>query len=206
MLWPAKLAVIYPHPATRYAASEQWPLWEIGLAALLLVAISCLCIFLARRKPYLAVGWFWYLGMMLPVIGIIQVGEQAMADRYTYLPLMGPTISLVWLAWELSGVQKSEIRGQMSERDQNRRTLAVTRLTATGVIPALVAVGLLTACAILTYRQIGYWRNTVTLFAHAVAFPLPASRGACQPRSEPRKDAAGAGDTLAAMRVRRRRP
>ena len=97
-----------------------------------------------RRKPYLAVGWFWYLGMMVPVIGLVQVGGQGLADRYTYLPLIGPAMAGVWLAAE------------MFDSDVRRKIL-------TGVIVVILAV-----FAGLTRHQLSYWRDTVTLFSHTV--------------------------------------
>src|SRR5581483_11444336 len=80
MFWPAKLAVFYPYPA-------HIPIWQAAGAAVLLVAGSILVVRVRRSHPHLAVGWFWYLGMLIPVIGLVQVGAQARADRYTYLPL-----------------------------------------------------------------------------------------------------------------------
>src|SRR5678815_5131370 len=87
---------VYPHPAKHYYLTDQWPVWEIGLAVLLLILVSAFCILQLRSRPYLAVGWFWFLGMLVPVIGLVQVGEQAMADRYTYLPLIGIFTAIVW--------------------------------------------------------------------------------------------------------------
>ncbi len=137
--WPSKLAIIYPYP-------QSFDAVEVSLAGLLLLAISVLCIQQMPRRPYLAVGWFWYLGTLVPVIGLVQVGEQAMADRYTYLSLIGPTISLVWLGAEWAG----------------------TKLWSK--TPASVmAIGLLTACVILTREQLWYWQDTVTLFEHTIA-------------------------------------
>src|SRR5262245_11011654 len=83
MLWPARLAVFYPHP------NDRLPALQVIAAIALLIAISLVVISLRRTKPYLVTGWFWYLGMLVPVIGLIQVGEQARADRYTYLPQIG---------------------------------------------------------------------------------------------------------------------
>ena len=90
MLWPMDLAVFYPHPGN---SLEVWP---VALAALLLVILSLGVWWQGRRSRYLVVGWFWYLGTLLPVSGLIQVGGQAMADRYAYVPLMGLFIILVW--------------------------------------------------------------------------------------------------------------
>ncbi len=95
-IWPTGLAVFYPYPADPAAA------WKVGGTALVLVCISALVIFAARRRPYLATGWLWYLGTLVPVIGLVQVGEQAMADRYTYIPLIGLFIMVAWDVPELS--------------------------------------------------------------------------------------------------------
>src|SRR6266545_2204624 len=95
-VWPAGLAIFYPHPEIRYPASDQWPLWQIVAGALLLTLISAFAVLRLKRQPWLATGWLWYLGTLVPVIGIVQVGAQAMADRYSYVPLIGVFICLVW--------------------------------------------------------------------------------------------------------------
>jgi tetratricopeptide (TPR) repeat protein len=136
LFWPAKLAVIYPYPKS-HDALEGW------LIALLLAAVSVLCICQLFRRPYLAVGWFWYLGTMLPVIGLVQVGGQAMADRYTYIPLIGPVISLVWLAAEVFPSRKTSL------------------FAATAII--------LAAFLGQTGRQLQFWRDTVALAGHNIA-------------------------------------
>ncbi|HEX5218487.1 MAG TPA: tetratricopeptide repeat protein [Verrucomicrobiae bacterium] len=140
-IWPAKLAVIYPHPAVFYATAERWPGWAIGVAAVALVAVSVLCVRTLRARPYLAVGWFWYLGTLVPVLGLVQVGEQALADRYTYLPLIGPAIAVVWALTAAT------------EKLSFQRQLCFGLGTAVAV-----------ACVVLTREQLAYWRNTVTLF------------------------------------------
>ena len=89
MMWPQNLAVYYPHPATV-------PTWQAAGCGLLLICLSALFIWASRKRPYLAVGWLWYLGTLVPVIGLVQVGSQAMADRYTYLPLVGLFVALAW--------------------------------------------------------------------------------------------------------------
>jgi tetratricopeptide (TPR) repeat protein len=139
LFWPTKLAVIYPYPKS-YDALEVW------LIALLLLAVSALCVCQLKRRPYLAVGWFWYLGTALPIIGLVQVGEQAMANRYTYIPLIGPVISLVWLA------------ADTFKTNFSRRFL---------LVPATVV--LLAACALAARRQVQFWKNTVTLCEHTIA-------------------------------------
>jgi tetratricopeptide (TPR) repeat protein len=136
LLWPAKLAAIYPFPKSHDPA-------EICLVAVLLLAVSALCVCQLARRPYLAVGWFWYLGMSVPIIGLVQVGGQAMADRYTYLPLIGPVISLVWL---------------VAEFFQSRKILL-----------SAAAAMVMVACVGLASRQVQFWDNTVALFEHNVA-------------------------------------
>lgn len=143
-LWPADLAVIYPHPAAHYA-TDRWPVGLVVLAAVGLVVISFLCLRVWRSRPYFAVGWFWYMGTLVPVIGLVQVGEQAMADRYTYLPLIGPVIALVWAVAEAT------------ERLLFRRPLRLGLGLAVAVL-----------CAIVTRQQLSYWRDTVTLFGRTL--------------------------------------
>jgi tetratricopeptide (TPR) repeat protein len=153
LFWPSDLAIVYPHPAKRYYLSDQWPAWEIAVAALLLIALTIFCLMQLRQRPYLAVGWFWFLGMLVPVIGLVQVGEQAMADRYSYLPLIGPVISLVWLASEGIGCRVSSGGQQIPP-------------LLYGVV-ALLAVSVPLAC--LTRHQLNYWQDTITLFDHAIS-------------------------------------
>ena len=142
-IWPTDLAVIYPYPKSQ----DELAVW---LTALWLLAVSIFCVGQLQRRPYLAVGWFWYLGTLVPVIGLVQAGEQAMADRYTYIPLIGPVISLVWL---------------VAEFFQSRKIL----LSAAAVIVPVACVG-------LTVRQVQCWRNTIALFEHNVtATPENAS-------------------------------
>jgi protein O-mannosyl-transferase len=137
--WPAKLAVIYPY------AKDFDPV-EVSLAALLLLAISILCVRQISRRPYLFTGWFWFLVAMGPVIGLVQVGPQAMADRYTYLPLIGPALGLVWLFAE--GTEKFLVRR----------------------IPvAAASVFALVVSAIAARQQVELWHDTVSLFRHTVA-------------------------------------
>jgi Tfp pilus assembly protein PilF len=137
MFWPHHLAVIYPMPPTLTMTQ--------GITAgLLLLGISYLVYRLARKHPYLFVGWLWYLGTLVPVIGLVQVGNQALADRYTYIPLIGLFIMMSWGAWNLV---------------KNFRYWRI-------LVP--VAVGLtLTALTISTWVQLSYWKNSVTLFQHA---------------------------------------
>ena len=104
MLWPVRLAVFYPHP------NDRLPLVEVTVAIAFLVGVSLLVIYLRRTKPYLVTGWFWYLGMLVPVIGLVQVGEQAHADRYTYLPQIGLYIMIAWAVGDLLLESTSRVR------------------------------------------------------------------------------------------------
>ena len=139
MIWPVDLAVFYPHPG------DQLPVWEIGLAILMLAMVSAGAIALRRKSPYLITGWFWYLVMLLPVIGLIQVGSQAHADRYTYLPQIG---LYLLLAWAITDALAPQLQ---------RRILAVM---------ASVTVIALAWCARV---QASYWRNGESLWGHALA-------------------------------------
>jgi Flp pilus assembly protein TadD len=139
MIWPSKLAVFYPHPG------GSLPMWQVTGAALLLLGISIGVIRTLRRRPYLTVGWFWYLGTLVPVIGLVQVGDQAMADRFTYIPLIGLFIMIVW------GVSEFLLK---------RRHLE---------IPAFIVAALVLAVlCIRSWHQVQYWRNSVTLFDHTL--------------------------------------
>ncbi len=137
--WPQDLAVFYPHPA-------HWPVSAVAGSALLVAMISGLALWGSRQRPYLLVGWFWFLGLLVPVLGLVQVGVQSMADRYTYLPLVGIFILLAWGGAEC---------------------LTAWRL------PARVGIGVaalvLVLCAALTRYQLRFWRNTETIFTHAIA-------------------------------------
>ncbi len=137
MFWPTKLAVLYPLPAS-------WPWWLIAMSTCILAGISAVC--LAGRQPWLRMGWLWYLVMLAPVIGIVQVGSQSMADRYTYLPLIGCFVGLVWGGWHL----------------------ACRCHVPRGPLIGAAAVCLLVLAA-ASRRQVRYWRNSETLFRHCVA-------------------------------------
>ena len=138
MFWPNRLAVFYPYPA-------EVPWWQTGAAALALAAISILVLRMVRKRPYLAVGWFWYVVMLGPVIGLVQMGAQARADRYTYIPMIGVTIMLAWGAADLLD--------------------HVPRTRFAGI--ALAAI-ICAVCAAFTWVQTEYWRDSRTLFQHAV--------------------------------------
>jgi tetratricopeptide (TPR) repeat protein len=136
MVWPRHLSFFYPHPGAGL------PPWQIVASAALLVAITFVAWRRIRTHPYVAIGWVWYVVMLLPVIGLIQVGVQARADRYTYLPLIGPFIALTWA---------------YCDTVRRREVVAGT---------AAVAGVLLTGAA---YVQAGYWHDSVTLYTRALA-------------------------------------
>ena len=138
LLWPADLAVIYPL-ASRAAAGTL-------LAGLLVVAVTLLAFWQRRRRPYLPVGWAWYLGTLVPVIGLVQVGNQSMADRYTYLPAVGLFIILAWGAADITAAWP-------------KRRLAL----------AAAATAILAACALTAQAQLRHWQNTESLFRHTLA-------------------------------------
>jgi tetratricopeptide (TPR) repeat protein len=138
-LWPVGLAPFYPHPQDSLSA------WQVAGAAALLIALSALALALARRRPYLIVGWLWYLGTLVPVIGLAQVGEQALADRYTYVPLIGLFLAAAWGVGDLAG------------------GLPLRR----GVLTA-AAISALLACAVLSWRQAGVWHDSYSLWMHAL--------------------------------------
>ncbi len=136
-VWPSGLAVFYPYQA--------WSPGAVIVAGAILVVVSALVIRGVRREPHLAVGWFWFLGTLVPAIGLVQVGVQSMADRYTYLPLIGLAIMLCWSV-------PSSVLAQ-----RNRKAI-------TGVAAAAA----LAVCAALSRVQVGYWKNSETLFRHAL--------------------------------------
>jgi protein O-mannosyl-transferase len=139
MFWPNDLSVLYPHPG-------HWPLWQVLVCVALLVGICVIVAVLGRRRRYLVTGWLWFLGTMVPVIGLVQVGIQSMADRYSYLPLIGLFLMGVWGAYDCA------VHWRLR--------------TATLVIASVLAIG---CGSIVTWRQIGYWRDSKALFAHALA-------------------------------------
>ncbi|HEX3718199.1 MAG TPA: tetratricopeptide repeat protein [Verrucomicrobiae bacterium] len=135
IFWPVHLSVLYPHPG-------HWPIWRIASAGLLLAIITGIVIWRGRAQPYLAVGWFWFVGMLAPAIGLVQVGIQSMADRYSYMPMIGILIMVIWGANEM--------------------------LRPRWILASAAGLAIL-ACAALTPIQVRYWRDSDTLFQHAVA-------------------------------------
>ena len=136
--WPARLAPMYPYP-------ESVAAWEWAAAFAILLGVSAVAIYTWRTRPYIATGWFWYLGTLVPVIGLVQVGAQARADRYTYIPMVGLSMILAWGAVEVAG-----------------RWLRTRMAIATAAVVACVA------CTAIASTQTAYWQDGVTLFQHTV--------------------------------------
>lgn len=139
MIWPVHLAPLYPHPGDSLAG------WQIALSTLTLLAVTGLVIKLRARR-YLVVGWLWFLGTMVPVIGLIQVGDQAMADRYAYIPLIGIFVMIAWGAAEFAGTQRNRVM-----------------VLATAAVLAVAGLG------VATHQQLGYWASSYDLWSHTLA-------------------------------------
>lgn len=137
-IWPANLSVFYPY-------NNHWPIWQVACAALLILLLLVVAAFQVGKKPFLMAGWLWYFITLLPVIGLIQVGEQSMADRYMYIPSIGLSIMMVWSLSTL--LRKIPYRQWMF---------------------GTIGMALLAGCVLGTVKQVGYWKNSVTLFSHAL--------------------------------------
>ena len=138
MIWPSGLAVFYPHPESSLAT------WKWGLCFLVLITITTISIRFIKKAPYFIVGWFWYLGTLIPVIGVVQVGAQSMADRYTYIPLIGIFIIVAWGVPEL-----------ISKWRYKEKVLSIS----VGIIIIILL--------ITTWGQVSHWKNSITIFKHA---------------------------------------
>jgi tetratricopeptide (TPR) repeat protein len=138
MFWPTDLAITYPHP-------KEWPLEQVALAGVVLAGITVAVMVWRRRYPFMAVGWLWYVGTLVPVIGLVQVGEQAMADRYTYIPSLGVLILTIWGAYELG-----------------------SRWRHYEMVLWLAGAAAIAGCLALTRQELGYWKESETLFRRAL--------------------------------------
>jgi hypothetical protein len=139
LAWPTDLSVFYPHP------ESLWPAAATGAAAALLVAATAAALALRRQRPWWLTGWLWFLGTLVPMLGFVQVGWQAMADRYTYVPLTGLLLAISWEAGRAARLP--------------RRAAAV----------AAVSLAVLAALVARSRDQARIWRDTRTLFTHALA-------------------------------------
>lgn len=146
-IWPARLAAFYP------LIGPHLPIWKALGAGIALAVVTVLVVRERGRRPYLLVGWLWYVITLVPVIGLVQVGGQSMADRYTYVPLIGVFVAVAWLVPELMGA----------------------RWAACKKLAAVCAAALILALAACTYVQAGYWRDSRTLFEHALEVTRPSA-------------------------------
>jgi tetratricopeptide (TPR) repeat protein len=171
MSWPVQLAPFYPHP------NDQLPLWQVLLANAFLIAVSVLAIHWRKERPYILTGWFWYVGMLVPVIGLVQVGEQARADRYTYLPQIGLYVLIVWGVTNLIAptiMRNSGLRlGATGVRAVTRRTREVRAdgPHGRGYQPLYAAIGaaILIALSWRAFVQTSYWKNAEMLWNRTLA-------------------------------------
>jgi tetratricopeptide (TPR) repeat protein len=138
LFWPTDLAILYPHVA-------HWPLMAVAASVLLLYGMTALFFRGRKRYPFLLMGWLWFLGTLVPVIGLVQVGEQSMADRYTYIPSLGVLVLVVWGAHELT------------KRWQHQETTL-----------ALAGSAAIVLCLAVTHKQLGYWQDSEALFQHTL--------------------------------------
>jgi protein O-mannosyl-transferase len=144
LFWPADLAALYPNPSA--IGKPFWETWQVVGALGCLAAVTVSAIVLSRKRPYFAVGWFWFLGTMVPVIGIVQIGRHSMADRYAYIPFIGLYIIIAWGIADL------------------------TKRWSLRAIPlATIAAIALVALAVVTRYQISFWRNSTALFERAIS-------------------------------------
>jgi protein O-mannosyl-transferase len=136
IFWPQDLAVFYPY-------HSDWQSWQVAAASILLLLVLFLAIKRLKQEAFFATGWLWYLITLLPVLGLIQVGEQSMADRYTYIPSIGFFIALVWGSWSF-----------------------LAKVPRHNWILGAGAAASLTACILITIKQVSYWQNSFSLFSH----------------------------------------
>lgn len=155
-LWPVDLAVLYP-------LSKAVSLTKLVIAAVVIIGITVIAWRWRKEKPHLLVGWLWFIGTLVPVIGIVQVGGQAMADRYTYLPHIGLFIAIVYelAVWSPGFSLKGSQRTESSESAKAGTPSSKTLAAAAGAIAL--------ACLVMTTRQLGYWKDSETLFTHTLA-------------------------------------
>jgi tetratricopeptide (TPR) repeat protein len=139
--WPSRLVGFYPHPSSLY------PLWQVSAAAMVLIVVTAIVLLRGRDQRYLVVGWFWFLGSLVPMIGLVQVGLQAMADRYAYLPFVGLFLMVTWLVADWAEARRIPPKWLVFS-----------------------AVSCLLALGALSYRQVGYWHDSGSLWLHTLAF------------------------------------
>ncbi len=171
MFWPARLGAFYPHP------NDQLPFWQVLLAIAFLISVSLLAILWRKERPYIFTGWFWYVGMLVPVIGLIQAGEQARADRYTYLPQIGLYVLITWGITDLmaptitrNSSSRSAATGQQPIT-RGSRELRTNGPHGRGYKPfcAAIAAAIIVALSWRAFVQTSYWKNSEMLWNHTLA-------------------------------------
>ena len=171
MLWPTRLAAFYPHP------NDQLPFWQVLLAIAFLISVSLSAILWRKERPYIFTGWFWYVGMLVPVIGIVQAGEQARADRYTYLPQIGLYMLIAWGITDLMALIMTSKFGSrraatgLGPIKRGSRRVGTDGAQFRGYKPFCIAIAA-AVIIMLSWRafvQTSYWRNSETLWTHALA-------------------------------------
>ena len=145
LVWPHDLAFFYPYP-------EAVNMLLASISAAVLLGLTALCLWQLRRRPYLLVGWLWYLGTLVPVIGLLQVGGQAMADRYTYIPLLGIYMAVAWAFADWFRYLRQ--RGFVAKDGESRQWWLSTIV--------------LVPCVLVSFQQIGYWKSGVLLYSRAL--------------------------------------
>jgi len=181
MFWPVRLAAFYPHP------NDQLPIWEVILAIAFLVTVSLLAIHCRKERAYIFTGWFWYVGMLVPVIGLVQAGEQARADRYTYLPQIGLYVLIAWGVTDLIMPIMTRHRGSQpattsrgpttrgSRGIQARGSLAFAKFPRGNqgrgyeLFPTAIAAAIIVVLSWRAFVQTSYWKNSETLWNHSLA-------------------------------------
>ena len=177
MFWPVRLAAFYPHP------NDQLHLWQVILAIAFLIAVSLLAILWRNERPYIFTGWFWYVGMLVPVIGLVEAGEQARADRYTYLPQIGLYLLITWsipdviksLMTRGSRSRPLTTRRQSPARGARKNPAHSARVGGSNLgvryqaLCATIAAAIIMALSWRAFVQTSYWKDSETLWNHALA-------------------------------------
>jgi protein O-mannosyl-transferase len=171
MFWPARLGAFYPHP------NDQLPFWQVLLAIAFLISVSLLAILWRKERPYIFTGWFWYVWMLVPVIGLVQAGEQARADRYSYLPQIGLYVLITWGITDLMALIMTR---NPSSRPAATGLQPITRRSrgvradgpqGRGYKPfcAAIAAAIIVALSWRAFVQTSYWKNSEMLWNHTLA-------------------------------------
>ena len=180
MFWPFRLASFYPHP------NDQLRLWQVVLAIALLITVSLLAIHWRKERPYIFTGWFWYVGMLVPVIGLVQAGEQARADRYTYLPQIGLYMLITWGITDLMASMmtrrsrsrplmtgwQSPARGARKSPKHSPRAPGSNPGTGYQTLCAAIVTAIITSLSWRAFVQTSYWKNSEVLWKHTLAVTI----------------------------------